>query len=43
MLFFWTLYSLKNPKNKIDGFHKTMKQHNVFNIDNNPKCFLKGA
>ncbi len=34
MLFFWTFYSLKNPEEEICcGFHKNIKQHNFFNID----------
>ncbi len=44
MLFF-IFYSSKNPKNTYNGFHRNIKQHNVFfllffYIDNNNKCFL---
>ncbi len=33
MLFFWTFSSAKNKT--YHGFHKNIKQHNCFNIDNN--------
>ncbi len=33
-MFFW-----KNPE-KNHGFRKNIKQHDIFNIDNNNKCFL---
>ncbi len=34
------LFAQKNPEKKYHGFHKNIKQHNIFNIDNNKKCFL---
>jgi len=30
MLFFWSIYSSKNPAKKYCGFHKNIKQHNGF-------------
>ncbi len=39
MLFFWTFYSSVNPGNE-NVSQKKIQQHNVFNIDNNQKCFL---
>ncbi len=38
MLFFWTLYSLKNPEGFIVST-KILSSTTVFNIDNNRKCF----
>ncbi len=34
MLFFLTFYSSKNPK-KYHRLQNNIKQHNIFNIDNN--------
>jgi len=28
------------PPKKYHGFHKNIKQHMVFNIENNKKCYL---
>ncbi len=37
MLFFWTLYSSKNPEKMYDSIHKNIKQHNC---NNNYKYLL---
>ncbi len=39
MLFFWTLYSLKNPDTNVSVSSKILSRKNVLNI--NKKCFWK--
>ncbi len=34
VLFFWAFYLSKNPEKMYHSFHKNIKQHNFFHIDN---------
>ncbi len=34
------LFAKQNPEKKYHGFHKNVKQHKIFNIDNNKNISL---